>query len=381
MSAGGVVFRHVPNICLALGPAALRKVTLPPEDVDDSEGIARTGRRRRDRTEACSVPSRAGSSLSAGTPADPRRRRASRDACDRNGRSRDGRAFREGSRPAPRLFDACSRISLALPRELLGEFWKQDVCDFFEVTIGVGRLQAFMDRLAAPEPVSAGDVMRRALLIALPGETHLLGVRIVAKVLEVDRLGRDSRRASAGRGQCENGRGGMVRRSRRILERRVARGACGEDRRRHPQRVVKSAHRDHGRRERVGRESGACAPDRGGRGRLRRPDGRGCRIAPSDAANNDAVRKSSRAGFDLSIPPSIVRTRRMCRAQLRQRRHWIVVAFCERLRGGRRIQPTALHAVLRGRERNAAPLPSRRQIDPSARAQSGCRREVEPSST
>ena len=67
---------------------------------------------------------------------------------------------------------------------LLGELWKEDVCDFFEVTIGVGRLQAFMDRLTAPEALSAGDVRRRALLIALPGESHVFGVRMVAKVLE-----------------------------------------------------------------------------------------------------------------------------------------------------------------------------------------------------
>jgi MerR family transcriptional regulator, light-induced transcriptional regulator len=67
---------------------------------------------------------------------------------------------------------------------LLGEFWKEDVCDFFEVTIGVGRLQAFMDRLATPEPLSGADARRRILLIAPPCEIHLLGVRIVAKVLE-----------------------------------------------------------------------------------------------------------------------------------------------------------------------------------------------------
>ena len=42
-----------------------------------------------------------------------------------------------------------------------------------------------MDRLPAPEPVSAGDVRRRALLIAPPGETYLLGVRMVAKFLEL----------------------------------------------------------------------------------------------------------------------------------------------------------------------------------------------------
>jgi len=66
----------------------------------------------------------------------------------------------------------------------LGELWRQDACDFFEVTIGIGRLQAFMNRLATPEPVSAANVVRRALLIALPGETQLLGFRMVAKLLE-----------------------------------------------------------------------------------------------------------------------------------------------------------------------------------------------------
>lgn len=68
--------------------------------------------------------------------------------------------------------------------QFLGELWQQDVCDFLEVTIGIGRLQAFMDRLATPEPVSAADVARRALLIALPGETQLLGFRMVARILE-----------------------------------------------------------------------------------------------------------------------------------------------------------------------------------------------------
>jgi methanogenic corrinoid protein MtbC1 len=68
--------------------------------------------------------------------------------------------------------------------QFLGELWREDVCDFFDVTIGIGRLQALMGRLGAPEPVSVADVMRRALLIALPGETQLLGFRMVAKVLE-----------------------------------------------------------------------------------------------------------------------------------------------------------------------------------------------------
>lgn len=67
---------------------------------------------------------------------------------------------------------------------LLGEFWQKDICDFFEVTIGVGRLQTFMDRMATPEPIGTLDARRKALLIALPGETHVLGLHIVAKLLE-----------------------------------------------------------------------------------------------------------------------------------------------------------------------------------------------------
>lgn len=69
----------------------------------------------------------------------------------------------------------------------LGELWKEDECSFFDVTIGVGRLQTFMDRIAEPETVSAmADPQRKALLIALPGEAHLLGLRIIGKLFEAN---------------------------------------------------------------------------------------------------------------------------------------------------------------------------------------------------
>jgi MerR family transcriptional regulator, light-induced transcriptional regulator len=66
----------------------------------------------------------------------------------------------------------------------LGELWQQDLCDFFEVTLGVGRLQMLMNRLAPPGITRGTDGDRRALLIALPGETHLLGLRMVGKLME-----------------------------------------------------------------------------------------------------------------------------------------------------------------------------------------------------
>jgi methanogenic corrinoid protein MtbC1 len=66
----------------------------------------------------------------------------------------------------------------------LGELWQQDVCDFFEVTLGVGRLQMLMTRLEPPGAALGKDGHRRALLVAMPGETHMLGLRMVGKLMD-----------------------------------------------------------------------------------------------------------------------------------------------------------------------------------------------------
>jgi len=66
----------------------------------------------------------------------------------------------------------------------LGELWQQDLCDFFEVTLGVGRLQMLMNRLEPPGTSRSNDGGRRALLIAMPGETHVLGLHMVGKLMD-----------------------------------------------------------------------------------------------------------------------------------------------------------------------------------------------------
>jgi len=71
----------------------------------------------------------------------------------------------------------------------LGEMWQQDLCDFFDVTLGVGRLQMLMNRVELPVIAQKKDGDRRALLIAMPGETHILGLRMVGKLM--DALGWD----------------------------------------------------------------------------------------------------------------------------------------------------------------------------------------------
>ena len=72
---------------------------------------------------------------------------------------------------------------LAPAARRLGEMWTADACDFFEVTVAVGRLQRvlrglshlFTLRAAAAEPVG------RALLCCATGEQHTLGLFMVAE--------------------------------------------------------------------------------------------------------------------------------------------------------------------------------------------------------
>jgi methylmalonyl-CoA mutase cobalamin-binding domain/chain len=61
----------------------------------------------------------------------------------------------------------------------LGELWHEDLCDFFDVTLGVGRLQELIDLLATP----VQEREQKALLIATPGDTHFFGLDVVAAFL------------------------------------------------------------------------------------------------------------------------------------------------------------------------------------------------------
>jgi methanogenic corrinoid protein MtbC1 len=81
--------------------------------------------------------------------------------------------------PVDRLF-----LDLLAPSAaLLGRMWDEDLCDFFEVTTGVARLQQLVARFRADDGQSALDGKRRLLLMGAPGEQHTLGVRIVEQFL------------------------------------------------------------------------------------------------------------------------------------------------------------------------------------------------------
>lgn len=65
----------------------------------------------------------------------------------------------------------------------LGSLWEQDLCDFTEVTVGVGRMQQLMRELS---PVFGTEVEHpphglRILLAPAPGEQHTFGLSMVAE--------------------------------------------------------------------------------------------------------------------------------------------------------------------------------------------------------
>ncbi len=65
----------------------------------------------------------------------------------------------------------------------LGDLWKEDLCDFAQVTLALGRLH---DLLRALSPAFQDEVARkthglRALLVPVPGEQHSFGLVMVAE--------------------------------------------------------------------------------------------------------------------------------------------------------------------------------------------------------
>lgn len=72
---------------------------------------------------------------------------------------------------------------LAPTARYLGELWQQDLCDFCDVTIGVGRLQELLTLFGTADDPDLVDLDHRALLLTVPGEKHVFGIDMVAKMM------------------------------------------------------------------------------------------------------------------------------------------------------------------------------------------------------
>jgi methanogenic corrinoid protein MtbC1 len=88
-------------------------------------------------------------------------------------------SLRERGVPIETLF-----LQLMAPAaRLLGEYWVEDVCDFTEVTVALGRLQRMLNVLSPLlehrlQPDSNGLSI---LLLTAPGEQHTLGLAMVGE--------------------------------------------------------------------------------------------------------------------------------------------------------------------------------------------------------
>lgn len=74
---------------------------------------------------------------------------------------------------------------LAPTARLLGDLWREDLCSFAEVTIGLSRLQQLLRNLSVPFE-EAGEAVpngRTGLVAPVPGEQHSFGVSVVASFL------------------------------------------------------------------------------------------------------------------------------------------------------------------------------------------------------
>lgn len=71
---------------------------------------------------------------------------------------------------------------LAPVARYLGELWEDDLCDFTQVTVGLGRLQQVLRELSpAFGQSSANTSCNRVLLLPGPGEQHTFGLVMVAE--------------------------------------------------------------------------------------------------------------------------------------------------------------------------------------------------------
>jgi methanogenic corrinoid protein MtbC1 len=74
---------------------------------------------------------------------------------------------------------------LAPAARLMGDMWAGDEANFMDVTLGLSRIQRVLRQFRFPTLESVAD-MGSALLVPVPGEQHVLGLRMVEEFLMRD---------------------------------------------------------------------------------------------------------------------------------------------------------------------------------------------------
>ena len=105
-------------------------------------------------------------------------------------------------------FETLLAYFIAPAAQYLSELWKQDLCDFFDVTVGEVRLQAIMDRFGSTD-ASSSPILGVAPYWSLrPAKPRSLASRWLRGFWR-RRLGRDIRAPPSSGGSREGGRRGI----------------------------------------------------------------------------------------------------------------------------------------------------------------------------
>jgi len=75
---------------------------------------------------------------------------------------------------------------LAGAARLLGTWWEDDRVSFTQVTVGTSRMYAIMRSIRRELPVTSLNMARAAVFATVPGEEHILGVRMAADLFRKD---------------------------------------------------------------------------------------------------------------------------------------------------------------------------------------------------
>lgn len=83
-------------------------------------------------------------------------------------------------------FEALYLNYLARAAHMLGKWWEEDRATFVEVTLGTSRMYAIMRALRRQLPEVGLIANKEAVFAAVPGEEHLVGIRMAADLFRKD---------------------------------------------------------------------------------------------------------------------------------------------------------------------------------------------------
>lgn len=97
-----------------------------------------------------------------------------------------GLDFIQGLRADGASVEAVYLTYLAGAARMLGDWWEQDRISFAGTALGTSRMYAIMRAIRKEMDHAHANAQRRAVFVALPGESHILGVRMATDLFRSD---------------------------------------------------------------------------------------------------------------------------------------------------------------------------------------------------